>query len=248
MGEEVMINTLEDFTKAYKEIVKMGWIYSHRKGDTGVGKTLEDLLGIKENNINGPDFGEWELKTHRLNSKSALTLFTCSPKPRGTIAKLVTKFGYENSEGELILCESLFADKFTNIKTTTHKLKITSLQEGTYIESENGIEGDAYWPVPLLKKKFENKYSKNKFIYVQADVDKTGSVEKFKFTSAYAVEGFDFEKFLNLMNKGKIFVDLRIDRYSKGKNRGKLHDHGTGFHINEINFPFLFSINRAIVF
>ena len=161
---------------------------------------------------------------------------------------MFTIFGYENSEGELILCESLFADKFTNIKTTNHKLKITSLQEGTYIESENGIEGDAYWPVPLLKKKFENKYAKNKFIYVQVDVDKTGSVEKFKFTSAYAVEGFDFEKFLNLMNKGKIFVDLRIDRYSKGKNKGKLHDHGTGFRINEINFPFLFSINRAIVF
>lgn len=79
MGEGVMINTLEDFTKAYKEIVKMGWIYSHRKGDTGVGKTLEDLLGIKENNINGPDFGEWELKTHRLNSESALTFVHLLP-------------------------------------------------------------------------------------------------------------------------------------------------------------------------
>ena len=29
---------------------------THRKSDTGIGKTLEDLLGIKENNIASPNF------------------------------------------------------------------------------------------------------------------------------------------------------------------------------------------------
>lgn len=58
-----MINTLNDFIQEYKKIVAMGWIKTHRSGPTGIGKTLEDLLGITENNIDGPDFGDYELKS-----------------------------------------------------------------------------------------------------------------------------------------------------------------------------------------
>ena len=78
-----MINTLNDFIREYKKIVDMGWIRTHRAGPTGIGKTLEDLLGIVENNIDGPDFGEYELKSCRINSNSMLTMFTLSPLPRG---------------------------------------------------------------------------------------------------------------------------------------------------------------------
>ena len=39
--------------KDLKAIKKMGYIKTHRAGNTGIGKTLEDLLGIKENNIPG---------------------------------------------------------------------------------------------------------------------------------------------------------------------------------------------------
>lgn len=43
-----MIYTLEDFIREYRKIKEMGWIRTHRAGPTGVGKTLEDLLGIEE--------------------------------------------------------------------------------------------------------------------------------------------------------------------------------------------------------
>lgn len=58
-----MIYTLEDFIREYSNIVNMGWVKTHRAGPTGIGKTLEDLLGIQENNIDGPDFGDYELKS-----------------------------------------------------------------------------------------------------------------------------------------------------------------------------------------
>ena len=51
-----MIYTLDDFIREYTNIVNMGWVRTHRSGPTGIGKTLEDLLGIQENNIDGPDF------------------------------------------------------------------------------------------------------------------------------------------------------------------------------------------------
>lgn len=37
------------------KIKAIGWIESRRKSDTGIGKTIEDYLGIKENNIGEPD-------------------------------------------------------------------------------------------------------------------------------------------------------------------------------------------------
>lgn len=250
MGEGIMINTLEDFTKEYKKIVKMGWIPSHREGPTGVGKTLEDLLGIKENNIDGPDFGDWELKTHRIenSTSSPLTMFTCSPEPKGAISYLLSKFGYQDPQSGSMLHASLYANKITPIEEGEHKLGIAFINEAIYIKSEDGIEKNIYWPFGTLKSHFEKKYPKNKFIYVQVESRGPKEAEEFCFKSAYAVEGFDFRKFLELLKEGKIFIDLRIGRYTKGKNAGRVHDHGTGFRISKSNQPLLFSINRCIAY
>lgn len=43
--------TLTQIKKALGELSKKGWIKSDRSHNTGIGKTLEDLLGIKENNM-----------------------------------------------------------------------------------------------------------------------------------------------------------------------------------------------------
>ena len=46
-----------------KEISAMGFVPNARKGNAGgIGNTLEDLLGIKENNLPIPNAAEWELK------------------------------------------------------------------------------------------------------------------------------------------------------------------------------------------
>jgi hypothetical protein len=54
-----------EFIERLKKIKAMGWIKTHRAGPTGIGKTLEDLLGIDENNIAGPDHKLFELKSAR---------------------------------------------------------------------------------------------------------------------------------------------------------------------------------------
>lgn len=77
-----MIYTLDDFIREYTKIKEMGWIRTHRANSTGIGKTLEDLLGITENNRDEPDFGDYELKSCRMDSKSMLTMFTRVPQPR----------------------------------------------------------------------------------------------------------------------------------------------------------------------
>ena len=44
--------------------------------------TLEDLLGIEENNLPIPNAAEWELKAQRKNTRSLTTLFHIEPSPR----------------------------------------------------------------------------------------------------------------------------------------------------------------------
>ncbi len=78
-----LIYTKEELIKRLREISAMGWIANARKGNQGgIGNTLEDLLGIKENNLPIPNAAEWELKTQRLNSTSLTTLFHIEPSPR----------------------------------------------------------------------------------------------------------------------------------------------------------------------
>lgn len=243
-----MIYTLDDFIREYSKIKKMGWIKTHRSGSTGIGKTLEDLLGIKENNLDEPDFGDYELKSCRKGSQSMLTMFTRAPQPAMANNYLRETFGYASNaydNDDKVLHVTLSADKFTTISNTGHKLKITTKEDVICIESENGLE-DIFWSRDVLKKCFEKKY-KNKFVYAKALCRGTGTSEEFNFIEAYEVSGLDYDSFISLLEDGKIFVDLRIGQYHNGKNKGKTHDHGTGFRIRENDQPLLFKNNVKIV-
>src|SRR3989338_10728722 len=102
MKKEPIIYTKASLIKKLKEISEKGWIPNARHGNQGgVGNTLEDLLGIEENNLPIPNAAEWELKTQRLNSGSLCTLFHMEPSPRaiGFVPKvLLPKYGWAHHE------------------------------------------------------------------------------------------------------------------------------------------------------
>ncbi|MGL5973145.1 MAG: MvaI/BcnI family restriction endonuclease, partial [Oscillospiraceae bacterium] len=151
-----MITTLNDFVREYEKICDMGWILTHRSGPTGIGKTLEDLLGIDENNLDGPDFGDYELKSCRLNSSSMLTMFTRAPQPAKSNTYLRLKYGYSSdaySNDSKVLHSTLSANRFTPISTTGYQLKIVCDLEKISIASQTEIE-NVYWMRDALKKCF----------------------------------------------------------------------------------------------
>lgn len=237
-----MIVTLDDFIREYRKIQDMGWITTHRSGNTGIGKTLEDLLGIAENNYQEPDFGEYELKASRLNSNSMLTLFTKSPLPRGSNTALRLAFGYSSSaydNDEKVLHTTLNALDFVRIANTGHSLKVDYVvgdpSDQIVIESESGYF-DAYWMVEELRYSFESKYP-NKLVYVKAESRGSGENEQFRFKQAYVCDGFSYDGFLELLQSGQIYVDLRIGQYPDGRT----HDHGTAFRIRESDQDALFN-------
>lgn len=242
------IYTIEEFIARFTSIKNMGWIKTHRAGRTGIGKTLEDLLGITENNIQGPDFGEYELKSARKNSNSMLTLITKSPDTKSANTALRLKYGYSSGiydNDEKVLHSTLNAITFTPIAKTGHILKVTPLDDKIFIEDENGLT-DVYWSVDILERQLNIKLG-TKFVYVKADNRGTGDEEEFYFESAYLVEGFCAEKIIDLLCAGSIYVDLRIGQYHGGVNNGKTHDHGTGLRIKEKDQSLLFDKVTKIV-
>src|SRR3989344_3609809 len=84
MTKKPKIYTKQQLIAKLKEISAMGWIPNARRDNHGgIGNTLEDLLGIAENNLPIPNAAEWELKTQRINTSSLITLFHTEPSPRG---------------------------------------------------------------------------------------------------------------------------------------------------------------------
>jgi hypothetical protein len=243
-----LITTLEEFIQSFEQIRKLGWIKTHRSGPTGIGKTLEDLLGIPENNYDEPDFGNYELKSCRINSNSMLTLFTKTPMPKGAASHLREEFGYSSDaydNDEKVLHSTLSANRYVPIANTGRSLIIVCSEEKISIVSEDNVE-HAYWTRDELKKAFDKKY-KNTFIYAMANSRGSGSNEEFHFIEAYEMSGFDYYSFVDLLEQGRIYVDLRIGQYHGGVKHGQTHDHGTGFRIKEADQPALFRVKRRIV-
>lgn len=239
-----MITTLDDFIYEFTKIKNQGWIRTHRSGSTGVGKTLEDLLGIPENNLTEPDFGEYELKSCRINSQSMLTMFTRAPKPAKSNTYLRKKYGYSSNaynNDEKVLHSTLTAAHFVPIANTGHQLKIVCDETKISIASQSQIE-NVFWDKESLRTAFERKY-KNKFVYVKAKSRGVGADEEFHFIEAYEVSGFNYDAMITLLEQGKIFIDLRIGQYPDGRT----HDHGTGFRIRESDQALLFKFNNRII-
>lgn len=239
-----MITTLEEFICEFQKIKAQGWIQTHRSGPTGVGKTLEDLLGIPENNHGEPDFGEYELKSCRLNSPSMLTMFTKAPQPARSNTYLRLKYGYASdaydNDGK-VLHSTLTAARLVPIADTGRQLKIVCDSAKIAIASETEIE-DVFWSREALRNAFNKKF-KNKFVYVKADSRGHGAREEFLYQEAYKVSGFGYDALIALLEQGKIFVDLRIGQFPNGKT----HDHGTAFRIREADQYLLFkNINRIV--
>jgi len=244
-----------EFLRRLNEIRQMGYVPSHRAGDTGIGKTLEDLLGIEENNISGPDFANYELKAARKNSASMLTLFTKAPLPKGANCKLLEVFGYPERKGrsrghQISLIGRPMPDLVSTRKKELHVtvdslrpnsvgLKLEIKGDRVYIANSRNV--DAYYDQSILKEAFNKKY--HRLAYVLADNKEQEGKESFHFNEAYLLDGFGFGKFSHLIGSGELKLDLRMGHYASGRP----HDHGTAFRILPKHLPLCFENIQQIL-
>ena len=210
------------------ELLKLktrGWIPSSRKGDTGIGKTIEDHLGIPENNQGEPDCIyrglPVEIKGRRLDTKSMITLFTIEPGVRHLKdAELIRTYGHVNSGGRPALKITLTPMDFT---PQGLKLEIDEKSGSIAIVDRNGHK-PWVWTTEDIHLKLQN------LCIITARTKKDGR-EYFAIDSATLAIGLDAVSFFGLVSRGTVRIDLRMHL----KPSGVARNHGTAFRLLDYN-------------
>jgi len=238
----------------FHKVKDLGYVKSRRRNNTGIGKTFEDYVGVIENNLEEPDFAGYEIKSHRDKSQSYITLFTKAPSfPRGANSLLKDEFGvcYEDNPDLKKLFSSMFATRFTesDIYLTSFRLindrARREVRIGIYdLDTKELIDDTVGYTYEAIEKKLSQKL-KNLF-YVKADTKVEDGKELFFFNSAEIYSEPSLDKFLTLLDEGKIMYDIRLGSYASGKNKGKAHDHGSGFRILEQNLSLLYDNHEVV--
>ena len=216
----------------------MGYIETHRTGNTGVGKTFEDLMLIEENNSRKADYKNLiEIKTQREKSESHKTLFSRNPQPKGANGKLKKQFGYPDKKvkGQNILHTTVCHSEF-NSCNNKWGFKLEIIDERIYLIVKDLATGKivsdvSYWEFDTIKETIKEKCGIVAFINAK---NKTiDGKEHFYYDSCDLVT-FDFNSFIKAIMNDDIIVDIRIGIHSDGRT----HDRGTAFRIKNIDSYF----------
>ncbi|MFH1565724.1 MAG: MvaI/BcnI family restriction endonuclease [bacterium] len=221
-------------------IKAMGFVKTHRAHDTGVGKTFEDLLGLKENNLSLPDVGEVELKAKRIDSSSMITLITKSPEPKGANRTLFEKYKYLDKEGKNNLHSTVYGSR-----KNTQSFKAVFEKDRVALKNKSNIL--AYWSISLFDDVLKAKADKILLVLAETKGERKTKNERFHFTEAYLLSKLNINKFKSAIENDKLKIDIRIGAYRSGKDKGKYHDHGTGFRINKRDILNLFDNVTQII-
>ncbi len=224
---------IQKFVKDFEKLKKKGFIKSHRRGPTGIGHTLEQELGMKENNIALPDIKGAELKAHRSNQNSMITLFTFNRKC--WVMKpldAVNKYGSLDKDGRIGLYYTM------SIKPNSAGLFLDIEDSKISVRHKTG-ELFVNWNLEELAKRFEKKIPA--LILANAETEERDGIEYFKFTNARLLKGTSPDLLHEQFRLQNILVDLRLhDQGTRARN------HGTGFRAYENKLIYLFEESKII--
>ncbi|MBI5212391.1 MAG: MvaI/BcnI restriction endonuclease family protein [Nitrospirae bacterium] len=232
-----------------------------RRNDGAVGNTLESLLGIMENNLPLPNAREWELKGQRKHTTSLVTLKHIEPSPTGAkivSSILLPLYGWKHKEAgkkypdtEKSFRSTTSAVAHTNrgfrVMVDRDKKKVIFAFDASKADTSNSeiaawlrtvqqrvglgsINPEPYWAFDDLKYAIGSKI-KNCF-YVIADTKTDNKHEHFKYEKLLVLSGFSFDKFLDCVEKGYVYVDF---------DARTGHNHGTKFRVKQNSWPELYS-------
>ena len=241
--------TKKSLIKSLNEIRDMGWIKNARPGNQGgIGNTLEDLLGIEENNLPLPNAGEWELKSQRKTTSSLTTILHMEPSPRAFkfVPKILLplygwkhqKAGSEYPEDEMSFRQTipgaLGTDRGFKVIVDRENRKVELSFDSSHVDPRHAnwlesvkdrvglddLDTRPYWGFDDIYHKVAAKLI-NCF-YLLADVKREKGVEYFKYETIFMLEKCSQDNVINAIEDGTILIDF---------DARTGHNHGTKFRI-----------------
>jgi hypothetical protein len=230
-----------------KEIRARGWIDNARHGNAGgIGNTLEDLLGIEENNLPIPNAAEWELKCQRLNTSSLTTLFHMEPSPTAlkfVPSMLLPHYGWPHKEAgkkypatersfRQTISATAYSDRGFSVAVDHTERKILIAFDASKVGERHAawlqgvnqsislsqLNPQPYWGFDDLFHKAGTKLL-NCF-FIGAEVKREAGKEKFRYTKIMKLSGFSLDRFIHAIEIGDVLVDF---------DARTGHNHGTKF-------------------
>jgi hypothetical protein len=219
---------LNEFKIRFKEIREHGFYKSMRNGPTGVGHTLEQILGLTENNIAVPDLGGVELKAHRDNATSLITLFTFNRKAWVIQPLLAVRaYGTQDQNGRLGLYFTMSQQPNSAglfLSVTDEEVSVQHISGKTLVR----------WFTKDLSAQFQEKMPD--LVLVTARTEMRGDTEYFNYYRARLLTGTSPTLIADQIRRGNMLIDLRLhDAITHARN------HGTGFRASEASLDELFS-------
>lgn len=230
-----------------KVIAHTGWVNSMRSGPTGVGYTLETLLGICANSNKAPDYKGIEIKAGRTlggRQASRTTLFSKTPDwSRSTVSNglgLLDAYGYRDARGRL----QLYCSLNNQSNTLGHYLDIQDddlMLHAMHQQPNTGAPANRVllWDMDQLRSSLAEKHKETFWVKAKVKRNANGQ-ESFHYTDVIHTKGPLLGNMVEMFKLGHIELDYLIhEEWGSGGGR-KSRDHGYLFKIWQKNLSNLF--------
>lgn len=214
-----------------------GWIPTMRAGDTGIGMTLETLLGIEANSSKLPDFKGIEIKAKRAGRKrkNRVNLFSQVPNwklsPLGSNKAILDAYGYEVAGRRQLYCT--ISGKMPNPNGFILSFDGDKDWLGQNHVGMEKLTQMVIWEMSKLRERLKSKHRQT--FWVSAETRGRGATEEFHYVQVEHTRAPRVRNFEALVEAGVITLDYTL--YEKGERVG---DHGFLFKVNPKDFNALF--------
>jgi hypothetical protein len=213
-----------------------------REGDTGLGYTVETLLGIQANSSKQPDYFGIEIKAGR-GEANRTTLFAQVPdwsispcgqpsgnNEKGSSAKILYKYGYQRGDDFKLYCTvSTQRQNSQGLHFIYNKSK-DQLEE--WFENSELV---AVWPADTLRARLQEKHAET--FWIKAKSIKKVDGEYFQLVEVVHTKSPILTQLVPLLVSGLVTMDHLI---KKSGETGKVSEKGPLFKINKRDLELLF--------
>ncbi len=218
------------------------WYESEVQEDTGIGRAVETLLGIRMNSNPNPDYRGIELKSKRLQRSSTKNgLFSKVPDWKHSKYKngksIAMHYGYV-SNGVKTLQVTVQANKPNAQALVLDITKEDEVLEMLEKHDEEVYEHIVEWQLLTLHERLKSKHHETFWISVDNQIMQDGK-EYFKYSYIEHTRNPNIAEFDNLIMQQFISLELLLNRpNSKGKDKG--NGDTWNFKIKDKAMPILF--------
>lgn len=234
--------TLKKLHEKISAVSALGWIPTKRAGDTGIGYTFESLLGIAANSSRDPDYAGIELKSSRLRAgsqqDSLTTLFSKTPN-WGSVNLGLGLLQRCGRADEVTKRLSLYCT--TTTKANSFALSLGIDPDARRVDLLHHSEPTVWYDFGTLQACLLKKHGDT--LFVSARTRGSGASEEFHFDHVLYCSQPSFARFIELMQKNSLVLDLTLSEKASGSTR----DHGYLWRIRKSQLSSLFGYQRVLM-